>query len=103
MGASTGAGDVLDNSDCRRFCSSGELDPWWYCSSVGECTGGCSSGGEGSTGAWCEPKLLVRRGAFEKAVGEGSSRVGAATYCCPFPSVASVVRASAASNVVVGV
>lgn len=27
MGAKTGTGEVLDISDCRRFCSSGELEP----------------------------------------------------------------------------
>lgn len=64
---------------------------------MGECTGGGSTGGEGSTGAWWEPKLLDRRGALEKAVGEGSSRAGAGAYCWPLPNVASVVRASAAS------
>ena len=47
--------------------------------------------------------LLVRRGAREKAVGEGSSRVGSGAYCWPPPRVASVVRAFAASNVVAAV
>ena len=70
---------------------------------MGECTGGCSRGGEGSTGAWWEPKLLERRGAWDEAVGDGSSRAGAGAYCWPLPSVASVVRASAASYVVVWV
>lgn len=70
---------------------------------MGECGFGCSRGVDGSTGAWVEPILLVLRGAREKDVGEGSSRVGSGAYCCPLPRVASVVRASAASNVVVAV
>lgn len=45
----------------------------------------------------CEPKLPVRRGAWVKAVGDGSSRPAAGAYCWPFPSVASAARASAAS------
>lgn len=70
---------------------------------MGEDAESGSTGGDGSTGAWWEPKLEERRGAFEYDVGDGSSRAGAGAYCWPLPSVARAVRASAASYVVVWV
>lgn len=42
MGASVGGGEYREKDDCL-LCCSGErdLDPWWYCSSVGEYAGLC--------------------------------------------------------------